>query len=490
MKALSISKQFICSVLLMGFIIATTISCGQTSKKVVSGDAAIKIANDAFTYGLPLVLMDITRRQLTNHEIATQIGAPMNQLSNKQGFPTPADTGVVAPNVDTYYSIAWGDVSKEPIVFFMPPTNSRYYVMPFLDAFTNVFASPGTRTGNTLGDTFLISQPKWNDQLPQGIKKENHFKCETGFFWLLGRIKCDSKVDGDTAVIPIQNSMKFMPLSNWKSGEKQKPRKPESNVPTGSPNDIAQNMPIDSFFNYLNRLLVDNPPTAADAHAMEAFATIGVGPGKTFNLAEFDATTQTAMQSVPESMFNYYNNLASQSNSLTPQGWSVKTSGMGTYGTDYLQRAVVAVKGLGANLPQDAIYPSTFVDSLGNPYMSNNNYQITFDKDSLPKNYVGGFWSLTMYNSKGYLVSNKDSIYAVGHGPKFKYNKDGSLTILIQNTPPTDVDMRHNWLPSPPSGDNFNLMMRLYWPNNSVLQEQWLPPAVKITGPAVASKKK
>ncbi len=488
MKALSLSKRLLCSLLLMGFIIAITSSCGRTSKEATSNDDPVTIANEAYVYGLPLVLMDITRRQQTNFDTASQKGAPMNQLSNKQEFPSWRDTGVVSPNVDTYYSIAWGDVSKEPIVLYMPNPNGRFYMMPMLDAFTNVFASPGMRTGDTQGGTFLISSKTWDGILPKGIDNKNHFKCPTALFWLIGRIQCNDREDGKSVVIPIQNDMKFMPLSQWlKPNGIKNSIKIDTFAPKGSPNDIVKDsMSIDFFFNYLNRLLVDNPPAEEDAPVMKRFAKIGVGPDSTFSLGKFDTPTQDSLKNVPENVFTYINTLASKSTGLI-NGWSFKTSGMGYYGIHYLQRAVISVKGLGANLAEDAVYPSTFVDLSGNIYDgSKNNYKIHYD--SLPP--VQGFWSLTVYNNKNNLAKNNIDRYAVGHSDRDSLipNPDGSFDIYIQNQPPPSNVSRNNWLPAP--AEQFNLMMRLYWPDSTVLDSTWTPPAVTITGPAVASKKK
>jgi hypothetical protein len=481
MKALSLSKQLLCSLLLMGLIISMTMSCGRTKKEVATSDMSFdSIAQRAYIYGLPLVLMDITRRQMTNCTTATNQSAPMNQLSNKSSFPNAANgAGIVRPNVDTYYSTAFADVTKEPIVLCVPPMNNRYYMMPLLDAFTNVFESPGSRTGNTQGDTFLISQKNWTGTVPSNIKKENRFESETGFFWLIGRIKCNDSLDGVKHVIPLQNQLKFMPLSNWLSGKPQPAGQIDNTVPKDLPNTVVENMRIDSFFAYLNRLLVDNPPTSADSTAMAQFAKISVGAGMTFSLDSFDTNTQAKMKAIPKEAFAYINFLSSQSTGLL-NGWSDKTSGVGTYGINYLNRAVVAVVGLGANLPEDAVYPIANVDGSNNTLNgASNNYKITFAKGKLPP--VKGFWSLTMYNQQGYLVANDSNRYSVGHNTseRLKRNSDGSLTVYIQNQPPSQTgisDMDNNWLPAPT--DIFNVTMRLYWPKPSVLDSAWTPPAI------------
>lgn len=484
MKSTSFLPPILLCILVLGVMVSLTSSCKQTQS--ASSIEAISIAKDAYTYGLPLVLMDISRRQQTNVPGTTGgSGAPMNQLNLKSGFPTADDTLVVAPNADTYYCTAWGDFSEGPLVFQMPDPNGRYYVMPFLDAFTNVDTSLSERTGFANGGTFFIKRAGDPTQAPDTM---HTLTISTSFFWLLGRIQCNGTVDGDTAVIPLQNKMKLVPYQYWGQAYTPPANTPDPTIPKGSPNDIVENMPIDSFFNYLNRLLGKNQPLpTADAAALASFAKIGVGPGLTFNL-KFDGhpSLRDSMTILPKAMFKTYRAIASK-NTNAPQGWKTTVSGMGTYGADYLQRAVVSVMGLGANLPQDAVYPSSYVDIANNAYDgSKNNYKMTFkNKTMLPP--AIGFWSLTMYNPEGYFVNNPNSqnppIYAVGHNVSspFKYEgSDSSLTILIQNAAPPD-SMKSNWLPAPDGP--FYLMMRLYYPNPndpSVLDSSWTPPGVEI----------
>jgi hypothetical protein len=484
MKALSISKQFICSLFILGVTVFLASSCKSTQN--ATGEEAITIAREAYTYGLPLVLMDITRRQQTNVQNAGGgKGAPMNQLNNLSGFPTASDNSVVAPNADTYYCIAWGDFKEGPLVFQMPNPNGRYYVMPFLDAFTNVYESVSPRTNFANGGTFFITRDSTSPATPDGMTR---VVCPTSFFWLLGRIQCNGTTDGQMNVIPLQKNTKLMPYKYWGKTYTPPANTIDPTVPVGSPNDIVQDsMPIDAFFNYLNRLLTENRTPAADSTVLNRFKKINVGRGMKFNKDSLGLNKNqlAVIENLPQTMFTSYRAYAAQG-SKPINGWIIRTTGMGTYGTDYKQRAVTAVMGLGCNLPQDAVYPSSYVDSqTGNKYVGSNNYKITFKKGMLPP--AEGFWSLTMYNQKGYFVSNPYStnppVYAVGHdtSAKFTYAPDSSLTILIQNKPPTDPKMKNNWLPAPT--DTFYLMMRLYYPSPdapSILNSTWTPPGIVI----------
>lgn len=450
-------------------LILSLASCKKSNKNDIID--TINVAKQAFTYGLPLVLIDITRRQSTNYATASFAGAPMNQFSHKSGFPTYLNRQVVRPNADTYYSVAFCDITNEAVVLSIPNTNGRYYMMPMLDAFTNVFASPGSRTGDTIAVNYLVTGPNWKGIVPSNVKSQ--IKSPTGIFWLIGRIQCNGTADGQQVVIPIQQGLKIIPLSFWGQAYIPTQGVVDPTVPVGSPNDIVKNMPIDSFFNYLNKLLVDNPPAPADLSAMEMFAKISVGPGLKFDISKFDTNIQNEMQNIPQLEYAFYNNVSSKPASLI-NGWSIKTDSIGIYGTDYQNRAVIASIGIGANLPADAVYPSSYVDSSGSVYNGANKYILHFDQGKLPP--VNGFWSLTMYDKDGYFINNPINRYAIGHGAPLTYNPDGSLDIYIQNIAP--VGMENNWLPAPQG--IFNVMMRLYWPQSSVLNKQWTPRAITL----------
>jgi len=149
---------------------------------------------------------------------------------------------------------------------------------------------------------------------------------------------------------------------------------------------------------------------------------------------------------------------------------------LGHYGTDYLWRAVVAMVGLGANLPEDAIYPRAAKDAEGQPLSGANKYELRFAKGQFPP--VGAFWSITLYNSSQFFVKNPINRFAIGDRDKLAFDEDGSLAIYIQNESPGPT-RESNWLPAPK--DAFSLTMRLYWPKRQVLEGTWKPPAVQRT---------
>jgi hypothetical protein len=208
---------------------------------------------------------------------------------------------------------------------------------------------------------------------------------------------------------------------------------------------------------------------------VEKLAKIGIVPGKKFDVSKLDPDVAKALKGVPkagvEKIMGHYKNSGVETN-----GWTFSTK-MGEYGTDYLQRAFVTAVGLGANRPEDAVYPMSTVDADGKPYSGANKYVLHFDKGMTPP--AKAFWSITMYSSDLFFVENKLNRFTVSSRFDFKYNDDGSLDLYIQHESP-GKDMEANWLPAPEG--KFILMMRLYWPNEkepSILGGSWKPPAVK-----------
>lgn len=448
-------------------------SCGSngTNKDRAAKDAAtILTLTEAYGYGLPLVVMDLTRRQMTNPSSGGAMNASVNQFHHLSKFPDASFRNVVRPNADTYYSSAILDLSAGPIILSLPNTRGRYYMMPMLDAWTNVFASPGTRTtGNGAGD-FCITGPGWSGTLPAGLKQ---IKAPTSLVWIIGRTQVNSKTDGVRIVIPLQKKYKLTPLSAWLG----KPAAPiPSNEPTppkGDPNSIVEKMPADSFFNYMLRLMKKYPAPEADTPFLERLAAVGLRTGDAFDPAEYDTTVQNALRTIPTRVLSQLKNEIAFSHALV-NGWNVIRTGIGSYGTDYHTRSMVAYTGLGANLPADAIYPHCNVDADGSQLNGARNYLLHFKKGQTPP--VNAFWSLTMYDIEGHFVPNPLNRYTLGDRSNLTQNTDGSIDIYIQAASPS-LSRQRNWLPAPPG--NFNLLMRLYYPKQAAIDGTWLPPAVQ-----------
>src|SRR5450432_225296 len=214
----------------------------------ISEQEAHAIGVDAYVYFYPLLSMDITRKQFTNVEPGKEFGkGPMNMFVNVPEYP-PADfKGVVRSNFDTLYSIAWLDLTKEPMVISAPDTSGRFYLLPMLDMWTDVFASPGSRTTGTKAGDFLVTPPGWSGTLPEGFTR---LAAPTPYLWVIGRTKTDGPADYD-AVHKIQAGYKVTPLSRWGKPPEPVTVKIDPSVDMKTPPKIqVDTMPAAKYFAY------------------------------------------------------------------------------------------------------------------------------------------------------------------------------------------------------------------------------------------------
>ncbi len=228
-----------------------------------------------------------------------------------------------------------------------------------------------------------------------------------------------------------------------------------------------------TFFAAAGEVLKTTPPHITDEPIMALLQRAGFVPGQSFDLGKASPTVQKAFADAPARALKLMAD-ATPTLARVTNGWSMNVDTMGVYGNWYLKLAIIAQVGLGANLPQDAIYPNTFVDGTGARLDAANKYVLHFDKGATPP--VFGFWSLTMYDDAGFQVANPINRFAVSSWMPFKTNADGSLDLYIQTANP-GADKEQNWLPAPASG-TFRLTMRLYGPMQSALTGGWNPPAI------------
>ena len=461
-------------------LIAATLAPAIAATGPVTEEEAHAIGVDAYLYFYPILTMDVTRKQLTNEEPKPGgIGGPMNRFANVGAFPTADMRVVVRPNFDTLYSSGWLDLTKEPMVVSAPDTDGRYYLLPMLDMWTDVFASPGWRTTGTKVGNFLVTPPGWTSTVPDDMTQ---IQAPTPYVWIIGRTKTDGPADYD-AVHRIQAGYKITPLSQW-GGEPTAPEvKIDPSVDMKTPPKIQiDTMPADKYFAYAAELLKLHPPHITDQPIIAQLKRIGFEVGKSFDLDKADPAVKKGLASAAEDaqklMAWKVPTLARIAN-----GWSMNTDTMGVYGNYYLKRAIVAQIGLGANLPEDAIYPLNLADDTGKPLDGASNYVLHFDKGQTPP--VNAFWSVTLYDPQGFQVANPLNRFAVSSWMPFNYNSDGSLDLYFQNESPGG-DKEANWLPAPKGP--YNLTMRLYAPKAEALTGKWNPPPVTraLTVPSAA----
>jgi hypothetical protein len=438
-----------------------------------SADEATAIATDAYIFGYPLVTIEMTRRVTTNVTELGGLRAPMGQFASARAYPTAAFRDVTAPNADTLYSAAWLDLSTGPYVLSLPDAQGRYYLFPMLDAWTTVFQDPGTRSTGTGAQNYAITGPNWSGTLPTGVTE---YKSPTNLVWIIGRIYCTGTPQDYQAVHTMQDKISLVPLSSYGRPYTPPAGKVDSSIDMKTPvRDQVNALNAAVYFNLMGQLMKDNPPVGADAPMLERIAKIGIVPGQSFDLTRLSADAQQAVKAVPRAALAKIMGHMKEAGKFE-NGWLFPQM-TGIYGTQYLDRATVAFFGLGANRPQDAIYPTSEVDAEGKSYSGANKYIMHFDKGQLPP--AKGFWSLTMYDANYFFVANPLDRYTLSARNKLKTNADGSVDLLIQHQSPGKGE-ESNWLPAP--ADKFVLMLRLYWPSEtppSLLDGSWTIPAVK-----------
>ncbi|MFA6914946.1 MAG: DUF1254 domain-containing protein [Parachlamydiales bacterium] len=443
----------------------------------LTADEIKSLAREVYLYAYPIVLMDITMKQVTNVPDANSIPmrAPVNQFAHFRKYPDASSKDVVRFNFDTLYSFAWLDVSKEPIVLSVPDTDGRYYLVPMLDMWTDVFAVPGTRTTSGKAGNFAIASPNWQGKLPDGVEL---IRAPTPVVWIMGRTQTNGPDDYEQ-VHKVQNSYRLTSLSQWGKNPVQLAKSPtDPSIENNTPPLVQINkMTGVELLNRFAQLLKIHPSHGNDYPILFRMRLLGIQPGQEFDLAKLDPLTAQAINTAAkEAIADLQQVIAQGKLGEIINGWNYTLGGMGTYGTDYRMRAMVAMAGLGANLPEDAIYPNAFIDGDGNPTTGEHIYVLHFEKGKLPA--ANAFWSLTMYDKEGFQVPNPINRFAIGDRDKLTFNADGSLDINIQHESP-GKNKESNWLPAPKGP--FQVMLRMYSPKPEVLRgELTIPPIKKI----------
>jgi hypothetical protein len=431
-------------------------------------------SKDAYFYAYPIVSMDATMRQATNVPDASSVNmrAPVNQFAHVRKYPKADEKDVVRFNFDTLYSFAWLDLSKEPIILSVPDTQGRYYLLPMLDMWTDVFAVVGSRTTGTKAGSYAIVPPGWTGKLPDGVTT---IVAPTPSVWILGRTQTNGPADY-AAVNKIQDGYKLTPLSQW-----GKDYTPPRNVPTDptidneTPPQVQVNK-LDgmSMLSRLADLMAKHPPHANDYPILFRLKELGIEPGRPFDAKKLTTEQVATINKAAKDALAEMPVLMRKAGAFI-NGWNIGVENMGTYGTSYKRRAFVVLAGLGCNLPEDAVYPIAFVDGEGKPLSGANSYVLHFEKGKLPP--ADAFWSLTMYDKDGFQVPNPIDRFALSSHDQLKLNDDGSLTLYVQAETP-GKDKESNWLPAPRG--NFEPTMRLYSPRSEVLDLTWAPPPFKV----------
>jgi hypothetical protein len=467
---------------LAGFLVslglfATSASMAQERPASLDVDT---LAVEAYIYAYPLVTVELTRRRLTNVVAPEGTHAPMGQFSKLRKYPDASYRDITAPNADTLYTYAYLDLAKEPWVVSIPDLKGRFAVFSIFDGWTMVFANPGMRTTGTGAQTFAITGPGWTGTLPAGVKE---YKSATQVVLFNGKIYCTGSAEDYKQVHAVQDKVTAVPLSLYGKPYTPVPGKVDTALDMKTlVRDQVHGMEGGAYFKLFAELLKTNMPYAEDAAMVAKLGKLGIVPGQDFDIAKLDpavaqALAKASKTAVPRIVAWQREGVAAGDWRLD-NGWVITTK-TGPYGTDYIQRALIAMIGLYANLSQDSIYPVSNGPAVGQAYSGADSYVMHFDKGQMPP--VNGFWSVTMYDAQYFFVDNPLNRYNVSSRSKFKTNPDGSVDVYIQHKSP-GKDKEANWLPAP--ADRFILIMRMYWPKDkppSILDASWkIPPVKKV----------
>jgi hypothetical protein len=409
------------------------------------------IAEEAFIYGLPIVMNYAVMYEYCVDKNSGQYKAPFNQIKNEARVFTYKDTAIITPNSDTPYSVLWLDLRAEPMVLSVPAVEkSRYYSVMLCDGNTFNYGYIGTRaTGPGPGD-YMVAGPDWKGEAPAGIKKV--FRSSTQFSLAAYRTQLFNPEDMPN-VVKIQSGYKAQPLSKYLN-QPEPPAAPVINFPK-----INKELVKTNFFEYLDFALQFAPAGPEEKQK----AAVGQG-----------------MKEGEQKVEDGVKHLGTKIN-----GWNIAsiTGDRAFFNGDWLKRAEAAKAGIYGNDAVEAMYPLTTALPNGEPLDgSKHNYTLTFAAGQFPP--VNAFWSVTMYDGKSQLlIKNPINRYLINSPmlPNMKKNADGSLTLYVQKDSP-GADKEANWLPAP--NDTIYLVMRLYWPKTeppSILpagEGTWKPPGI------------
>jgi len=358
------------------------------------------------------------------------------------------------------------------MILSVPDTADRYYVMPFMDQWTNVFDSIGSRNTGTGAGDFLITGPNWQGKNSDNLHQIN---APNNRIWLIGRIQTNTVKDYEN-VRSLQQEFKLTSYSNWKKSQFNPAYfanydLEDENLEGFSidPNDAVKTLSAVNFFERFQKLSIGKIPENEIEEVSEMLITVGISTQhKSYIKPGFfrNFLVQQGVEAAKKKMNQFISSKRSNEN-----GWSVIRKNIGRYGKAYPTRAIVALLGLGALPPEEAAYPTTNQDSNGDTLVGTNRYHLHFAAGELPP--VEAFWSLTLYDENGFFVGNPIKRYAIGDRDNLTYNDDGSLDLYIQHNQPENIN---NWLPAP--ADNFALTLRLYQPKTKFLDGSWKVPSV------------
>mgnify|MGYP001809778373 CR=1 FL=1 len=449
-------------------------ACGSSAPKLQSADyqKGYRLGLDAYRYGLPLMVTNATFQTMTSVNVSAGAFGPVNRFNHVRGLNNAASKAVVAPGSTSLSSIAWLDLRDEPQVLHVPKVADHYFVLALIDPYTENVKNFGTASNTKPGDYVIVGPGQHEVKLPAGTQR---LDVDCSRIWIIGSTQLKGP-DDVASVNKIQDGYTLTPLSKY--GTDYTPPEPahaETSV-------VTYRMPAGvQFFDALGQQLAAFPPPARDEAELRKLAEVGIGPGKT--PSQDSKLSSEIVRGLADAVAAGPAQIVKDTKKLFAEG-SAKNNGyllggFGRYGTDYKPRAVISSIGLGAFVPNQAIYAMSWSDHDRKALSGSTPYVLHMQ--SPPPTSEG--WSLTVYDLHGALVSNPLNRFAFSSISQLNRNSDGSIDFYLQPTEPASPEQASNWLPTP-SGQGFEVMWRLFAPESTRIAgilggSGWQPPAIK-----------
>lgn len=430
---------------------------------------AYAVGLQAVIYGYPAV-KGLNMRYAMVENVTSVIDTPVNALfhNRRAGDPTDANHSSVAS--DFLYSVAWFDVRNEQLVVTVPDSGDRYYSVQFMEFYSDIFAYLGTRATGGKAGSYLLVSADWEGETPEGIAGVIRAPTPTGA--ILVRVGFRDDRTNLEPAHQLQDASSVRSLSKWLADD------PSPATDRDVVDPAAPGSPL-GFYVSLNRAMTENPPPPKDRAIVSLLRSVGLGPGQNDDLSGLDAGTRRGL----ERAFNDGMALLSQTSiaggeTKVVNHWAYNQMTWGRTGEtdDFLTRsATQSFSGFLEHQIEEVVKLRAHFDADGEVLDGGSgNYVLHFTPDQIPQ--AEAFWSVTVYNSEYNLFANPLERYSIGNLDKgLKYDKDGGVTFYIQANAPAE---RHksNWLPVPEAP--FNLFLRAYLPDESLIQQDYVPPAV------------
>jgi hypothetical protein len=470
-KPIYVAIAIFCAVILIAAAVLTIAS--QPANSEADYKKGYEIGLEAYTYGLPLLVTDVTFETMTSINVTNGAYGPVNHFNNVRTLNNPNSTAVVASGANSLSSIAWLDLSVEPQVLHVPEVIDHFFVLGLIDPYTNNIMNLGSVAQTQPGNYVIVGPGQGSVNIPEGTSR---IDVDYNRIWIIGSTQLKGPSDLKNVNL-IQDGYTLTPLSKF--GTSWRP----SNATDPAAIPQVYKIPAGlAFFDMLGQQLAQFPPPQADQAALARFAEVGIGagmsPANNSGLSsDMKRGLQDAVAAGPAQIKNDTMGLFLDKFSLY-NGYLL--GGFGQYGTNYTVRAVISQIGLGAFTSEQAIFAISWADHTRAELNGSTNYVLHMA--SAPPVTEG--WTLTVYNLSGGMVNNPISRYDLGSGSNLTYNDDGSVDIYLQATQPSNASLFNNWLPTP-SGQGFEIIWRLLATEPAAIPgilngTGWQPPQVVV----------